>query len=436
MTTDGPGLKFSVPISKVDKQKRLVSGFATLDNPDEHDDVVSADASNKAFARFRGNLREMHAPVAVGKVVDFEERVYYDPDADEFYNGIYVTSYVSTGAEDTWQKVLDGTLTGFSIGGKAIEVEEAVSKSGDKHVRIIKDYELLELSLVDNPANQLANIFAIQKSKDGPDMIKGMALDVRTENVLYCETDQHVTMSKQESATCADCGEPMKNIGWVESDSSEKKEVVKSLLAKYKTTAPDHKNHVHVNINGAEIMPELIAKAVNDALMKGETNGEGGTENMTTKPAEEAVVETAEVDETVAVDETAAPEEEVKTEVAAEKETPAETPVEQPDVAKLFTDFAAELKKTLETSQTETQASINTVKTEVNDVVKGLETKISDLATKVGELEAKDAEVEKRVDSLDDATALRKSAEVGGTQPAVKKDPASFRGVFLNVNDD
>jgi hypothetical protein len=62
-------VNMSFPITKVDKEKRTVSGFATLDNIDRHGDIVTAEASEKAFARFRGNLREMHAPIAVGKVL-------------------------------------------------------------------------------------------------------------------------------------------------------------------------------------------------------------------------------------------------------------------------------------------------------------------------------------------------------------------------------
>jgi hypothetical protein len=39
-------------------------------------------------------------------------------------------------------------------------------------VRIIKEYELFELSLVDNPANQFANVISIEKV-NGQDVIDG-----------------------------------------------------------------------------------------------------------------------------------------------------------------------------------------------------------------------------------------------------------------------
>lgn len=112
-TTDGDNFTVSMPMSKIDKENRLVSGWASLDNPDLQGDVVTAEASEKAFAKFRGNIREMHQNIAVGRMVSYKPDSYYDPITKAFYNGIFVTAYVSKGAQDTWEKVLDGTLSAF-----------------------------------------------------------------------------------------------------------------------------------------------------------------------------------------------------------------------------------------------------------------------------------------------------------------------------------
>ena len=104
-SSSGDTVHLSVPFTKVNREKRTVSGFATLDNVDQTGDVVTAEASMKAFDSFRGNLREMHQPLAVGKVVSFRPETYYDQTTKEFYNGVYVTSYISKGAQDTWEKV-------------------------------------------------------------------------------------------------------------------------------------------------------------------------------------------------------------------------------------------------------------------------------------------------------------------------------------------
>ena len=131
--TEGDNVRFTMPIGKVDKERRIVSGFATLDNVDKQNDVITSEASMNAFAKFRGNLREMHQPLAVGKVVSFKEDRYFDPNTKKFYNGVYVSAYVSKGAQDTWEKVLDGTLTGFSIGGSITKFDDTY-KIGRAHV--------------------------------------------------------------------------------------------------------------------------------------------------------------------------------------------------------------------------------------------------------------------------------------------------------------
>jgi len=161
--SDGDNLRLSMPFSKVDKERRIVSGFASLDNLDKQDDIVTAEASMEAFAKFRGNIREMHQPLAVGKMVSFKADKYFDTDTNKFYNGVFVSAYVSKGAQDTWEKVLDGTLAGFSIGGRMNKWDDAYDEKSDKTIRVIKQYDLVELSLVDSPANQFANIVSVEK---------------------------------------------------------------------------------------------------------------------------------------------------------------------------------------------------------------------------------------------------------------------------------
>ena len=214
-SSNGDNIILSVPFTKVNREKRTVSGFATLDNLDQTGDVVTADASLKAFENFRGNLREMHQPVAVGKVVSFKPETFYDPVSKEFFNGVYVDAYISKGSQDTWEKVLDGTLAGFSIGGKIIESDNEVNKATGKTVRFIKDYSLMELSIVDSPANELCNIVSIQKV-NGQLVFKGMAAEVVTENIFYCAESDSVFISTEQTYESPVSGKPAELIGWVE----------------------------------------------------------------------------------------------------------------------------------------------------------------------------------------------------------------------------
>jgi len=157
----------SFPIDMVKKEQRIISGIATADNIDKAGDVVDFDASLTAFNSWQGNIREMHAPIAVGKAISHKPIKIRGADGEE-YNAIQVEAYISKGAENTWQKVLDGTLRAFSIGGKIIRKEIMQNKvHNGKPVNVIKQYDLGELSLVDNPANAVAVIDLIKKAEDG-----------------------------------------------------------------------------------------------------------------------------------------------------------------------------------------------------------------------------------------------------------------------------
>jgi hypothetical protein len=176
----------SFPIDMIKREQRIVVGIATADNIDKAGDIVDFEASKEAFANWGGNIREMHAPIAVGKAVKYEPVVITGADGTS-YNAVKVEAYISKGAEDTWQKVLDGTLRSFSIGGKVIEKSESADKMfRGKPVNIIKKYVLGELSLVDNPANALAIIDIIKMNDEG---LFKYALD--------CDLDCQLAKAKQ-----------------------------------------------------------------------------------------------------------------------------------------------------------------------------------------------------------------------------------------------
>lgn len=150
---------FSLPIAKVDKEHRLVSGVVTSEILDKQGDIVDYEAAKKVFsdeALWPGNMREMHQPKAVGK--------RYDVAFDDVTKEITLTAKVSKGAPDTWEKVLDGTLSMYSIGGSGKRVAEKMAGGGIAK-RLFLD-SLAEVSFVDNGACPTAK-FEVVKSVDG-----------------------------------------------------------------------------------------------------------------------------------------------------------------------------------------------------------------------------------------------------------------------------
>ena len=431
-SSNGENLHLSVPFTKVNKEKRTVSGFATLDNVDQTGDVVTAEASLKAFENFRGNLREMHQPLAVGKVVSFKPETFYDPITKAFYNGVYVTSYISKGSPDTWEKVLDGTLTGFSIGGKIKESDNEVNKATGQSVRFIKDYDLLELSIVDSPANELCNIFSIEKM-NGKMVFKGMATEIVAENIFYCEDSNSVFMSTEKTFDSPISGKPATLIGWVESSDVNKTREIDKILDSYK--------------NSRLTLPETqtIAK---------QANAEGGnevSENTENVVAEDAVAPEAIVEETPVVAEEATATEDAPAPVAdadasAESVEKAadvsEVEVDEPDFAKMLVDLKGFFSETLSKATEANVAQVSSIKETVDNFSKSVDGRITELAEQhtilsaaVNDIKSTINGVEKRVDAVESDTAIKKSSDLGGSQEVTIKK-SKWNGSFLgSVNE-
>ena len=157
----------SFPIEMIKAEERIVTGVATADNIDSSGDIIEFDASEKAFKAWRGNIREMHAPVAVGKAIDYEA---IDLEIDgALHKGMRLSAFVSKGAQSTWEKVLDGTLAAFSVGGRILEkkIDDTLSKQLGRPIHRISKYELGEVSLVDNPANPAAVVELVKSNAAG-----------------------------------------------------------------------------------------------------------------------------------------------------------------------------------------------------------------------------------------------------------------------------
>ena len=128
---------------KLDDGSRLVSGYASTPRLDLDGEIITSDAVKKALPGYMEwrNIRQMHQPIAVGTA----KEAHID---DE---GLYITGKI---VDPECIKLIDeGVLKGFSIGGKKL------AKKGNT----ITDIELVEISVVDRPANPDCR-FEIQKA--------------------------------------------------------------------------------------------------------------------------------------------------------------------------------------------------------------------------------------------------------------------------------
>ena len=426
-SSHGDNITLSVPFTKVNREKRTVSGFATLDNVDQTGDVVTSEASMKAFENFRGNLREMHQPVAVGKIVSFKPETYYDPASKEFYNGVYVDAYISKGAQDTWEKVLDGTLAGFSIGGKIIESDNEVNKSTGKTVRFIKDYALMELSIVDSPANELCNILSISKM-NGQLVFKGMAADIVTENIFYCNESDSVFISTESSYDSPVTGKPATLIGWVESNDVNKAKEIDKILdlhKKSRLSTPETQIAKQADIEGGKEVSDNTENVVAEDAVAPEATVE---DTAAVAPAEEApAVEEAPADAVV----------DASAESLEKAADVSEVMVDEPDFAKMLGDLKGFFSETLNKASEANAAQVSLIKDTVETFSKSVDGRISELAEQhtalskaVEDIKNTIDGVEKRVNAVESETAIKKSSDLGGSQEVTIKK-SKWNGSFL-----
>jgi hypothetical protein len=445
--TDGDLVRLSMPFAKVDKDRRMVSGFATLDNVDKQNDIVTTEASLDAFSRFRGNIREMHQPSAVGKMVSFKQDKYFDPETKKFYSGVYVSAYVSKGAQDTWEKVLDGTYTGFSIGGKMLKWDDAYDEKVDTQIRIIKEYDLVELSLVDSPANQFANIISIEKLADS-DVLKGDGV-ADLENVFWDSESGLVILSDDESENHPVSGSSMQNIGFVEKTDGEKTDMIKFLVDSAKGT---NLSKMTEEVNPMTETTEEITEKSDEIVEEVEVAPEADAAAEDVVKADQAeVVKTDDMDEDEMEEKASDAKKSKKSEdmdedeMEAEKSDVSETTVEAEEEVAKSDDVAvasavADIKDVLSSAFSDLAETVKSLHEQVNALNKsitGVSEELAATKNEVAEAKGHFDEFGKRVDAVEHDTAFRKSGDLGEIvqeQPEMV-EKSLWGGRFLKTAD-
>jgi len=137
-------------IAKSEKQPDgtlVVSGYASTGEVDSDGDTITPDAMKAALPEYMkfGAVREMHQPSAAGTAIEAQVN---DEGKTEFT--AHVVDPVAV------LKVETGVYKGFSIGGK-------VTERDPDNKKVIKGLNLVEVSLVDRPANPGA-VFTMYKA--------------------------------------------------------------------------------------------------------------------------------------------------------------------------------------------------------------------------------------------------------------------------------
>ena len=136
-----------------------VEGFASTTDQDRFDDVISEAALRRSAKQLQYAktvfLNHRYHENPIGIVVD--SRFKTDKTTDT--KGIFVKAGISKTAPDVWTLIQEGAYNAFSIGGR---MKKTIFDE-DREVRVVKDMDLYEVSVVGMPANPKA-FFNVAKS--------------------------------------------------------------------------------------------------------------------------------------------------------------------------------------------------------------------------------------------------------------------------------
>ena len=293
---------------------------------------------------------------------------------------------------------------------------------------------MVELSLVDSPANQFANIVSVEKV-DGVDMIKGDETVI--ENVFWDKESGIVTVSENESEVSPISGEPMKNIGFVEKTDNEKVNMIKFLVdsAKGINTSKITKEVNPMTETTNEVVEEIVEKS-DAAVVESEVAPEADAKADTVEAEEETTEKAAKPHA----------DEETPAEDAGEKPGDEEAEDKKPMAPKsddVIAESIAEIKNTLTSAFSDLVSTVKSLQAEVEALkvskvdVEVVKESFDSVAKDIAAVSIGFNEFGKRVDAVEADTAFRKSGDLGEIvqdQPEMV-EKSLWGGSFLKTAD-
>ena len=191
-------MKIYAEISKTEKQYDgtiKVWGYASSEAVDSDGETITADAMKAALPDYMkfGAVREMHQPLAAGTAIEANVG-----DDGRTYFGAHVVDPIAV------KKIETGVYKGFSIGGK-VTARDEMNKS------IIKGLTLVEVSLVDRPANPEAvfSCYKVETPDDEPAAIDVLAEmlnkgEITPERLIELATSEKNEPNPQQQAATND----------------------------------------------------------------------------------------------------------------------------------------------------------------------------------------------------------------------------------------
>lgn len=164
LTLSSQFTKEALPSSDEPIDNVYISGYASVNVPDRAGDVVPSSVWNAGMENYLKNpviLAFHDHSEPVGRMVE------HKIDA----KGLWIKARISASSEDIFNKIKDGIITAFSVSFRVLDAEY----NSITELFVIKELELLEISVVSVPCNQ-DTLFSLSKSFDSEEDYKNFKM--------------------------------------------------------------------------------------------------------------------------------------------------------------------------------------------------------------------------------------------------------------------
>jgi HK97 family phage prohead protease len=174
-----------------DPDKRIIAGFASVEVKDLQNDIVPVSVLERAMYDFMergGTIIYGHTNIPVGRVLRWEIRKH--PETGK--PGLWIEAEIYRGvipADQLWEAIKAGKVLGFSIGGVGREEKVKVKTEDGKEEEadLVTFLQLLEISIVEEPANPHARIEYVNYMAKGNDDYSRCLNEVGGDKVDFCK---------------------------------------------------------------------------------------------------------------------------------------------------------------------------------------------------------------------------------------------------------
>lgn len=193
--------KASTPDATDGRFLGYIEGYASTSHVDRENDIIDKSALMKASQQLLHNstvfFNHAHKELPLGVVVDSK----YITD-----KGLYVKVGISKNHPTIWQSIQEGSLKYFSVAGKfnPATIERIQKEGSTEQLRVIKDVDLYEVSIVGVPANPQAEFGIIEAAK----MFNPISSPPVTEGIIMPDEKPTVTESKPSVPSTPESKQP------------------------------------------------------------------------------------------------------------------------------------------------------------------------------------------------------------------------------------